>query len=53
MEVQYVESTIKITASFGVKMYQAESGLTIDQLISKADEYLYRAKADRNKVCQG
>ncbi len=53
MEVQYEGSTIKITASFGVKMYRPETEMSIDQLISRADEYLYRAKAVRNKVYKG
>ncbi len=53
MEVEYEGSTIKVTASFGVKMYRPQTEVSIDQLISKADENLYLAKGFRNNVYLG
>ncbi len=44
--------SIKLTASFGIASYSANSLLTEDQLIEKADQQLYIAKNQgRNQVC--
>jgi two-component system, cell cycle response regulator len=43
--------SLQITASVGVAVFPSEGVDTVDELLSKADEALYRAKADgRNKV---
>jgi two-component system cell cycle response regulator len=42
---------VKVTASFGVASLRVESGDTLDSLIKRADDALYRAKNDgRNRV---
>jgi diguanylate cyclase (GGDEF)-like protein len=44
------KEVIKITVSAGVAMY--EHGLSKDNLIARADQALYQAKAEgKNKVC--
>jgi two-component system, cell cycle response regulator len=43
---------IRITASFGISSYAPEPGETMDLLIKRADDALYRAKDEgRNRVC--
>ncbi len=43
---------LKLTASIGVSSYPSTSFETVDDLFARADEALYRAKADgRNRVC--
>ncbi|MFI5311285.1 MAG: diguanylate cyclase [Gemmatimonadales bacterium] len=43
---------VRLTASIGVASFPAPDIATVDDLFARADEALYRAKADgRNKVC--
>ena len=43
---------LKLTASIGVSSYPSTTVETVDDLFARADEALYRAKADgRNRVC--
>jgi len=43
---------VKITASIGVSSYPSTTIHSVDDLFARADEALYRAKADgRNRVC--
>lgn len=43
---------IRLTASIGVSSYPSTTINTVDDLFARADEALYRAKADgRNRVC--
>ena len=43
---------ITITASFGVASFRLESQDSLDSLIGRADEAMYRAKHEgRNRVC--
>ncbi|MHB8838516.1 MAG: GGDEF domain-containing response regulator [Gemmatimonadaceae bacterium] len=43
---------LKLTASIGVSSYPSATINTVDDLFARADEALYRAKADgRNRVC--
>lgn len=43
---------LKLTASIGVSSYPSTAVETVDELFARADEALYRAKADgRNRVC--
>ena len=43
---------LKLTASIGVSSYPSTTVQTVDDLFARADEALYRAKADgRNRVC--
>lgn len=43
---------LKLTASIGVSSYPSTAVETVDDLFARADEALYRAKADgRNRVC--
>ncbi len=58
---EYVQATpfaaaqgepVRITASIGVSSYPSTTVQSVDDLFARADEALYRAKADgRNKVC--
>jgi len=44
---------VKLTASIGVASYPTSEVHTVDDLFARADEALYRAKAEgRNRVCQ-
>jgi two-component system, cell cycle response regulator len=46
-----VES-LRLTASVGVSSYPSMAVSTVDDLFARADEALYRAKAEgRNRVC--
>lgn len=51
------EHKIRISASFGVIGFDpsgADDKITMDDMIARADEYLYQAKAEgRNRVCVG
>jgi len=55
MEIELPEtslSNIKMTASFGVASLLMESDESVDSLIKRADEAMYRAKnSGRNRVC--
>ena len=43
---------LRLTASIGVSSYPSTTVQTVDDLFARADEALYRAKADgRNRVC--
>ncbi len=43
---------LRLTASIGVSSYPSATISTVDDLFARADEALYRAKADgRNRVC--
>lgn len=43
---------VRLTASIGVSSYPSTTVQSVDDLFARADEALYRAKADgRNKVC--
>jgi diguanylate cyclase (GGDEF)-like protein len=43
---------IRVTMSFGVALYQPESGLSKDDWVKQADRALYEAKRrGRNRVC--
>lgn len=48
--IDYRGSKINATASFGVSTYEPNSGITIDSLISRADDQMYVAKRRRNSV---
>lgn len=51
LDIVFDHTIIHITASFGVT-YRANEDLLLDNLISKSDKLLYRAKAEgRNRVC--
>jgi two-component system cell cycle response regulator len=56
-ELRAREHRIRITASFGVIGFDpsgADDKITMDDIIARADEYLYQAKAEgRNRVCAG
>ena len=44
---------VRLTASIGVASYPTSEVHTVDDLFARADEALYRAKAEgRNRVCQ-
>lgn len=54
MEIMVPDSSksVSITASFGVTAYSVESRESMDSIIKKADDALYRAKNEgRNRVC--
>jgi two-component system, cell cycle response regulator len=54
MEIVFPDGSrsIRITASFGVACFLLESQESIDSLIKRADEAMYRAKNEgRNRVC--
>ena len=51
MKITWRDTTITITASFGVTGGIIPQGMALDDIIQKSDEALYRAKADgRNRV---
>lgn len=50
-EIDCKGSNIRVTASFGLASYYPDSKMSIDALISKADEQMYIAKRKRNSVC--
>lgn len=46
------EADLPVTATFGVAVWQSDGGISVDQAIALADEYLYRGKrGGRNRVC--
>jgi diguanylate cyclase (GGDEF)-like protein/PAS domain S-box-containing protein len=50
-EVKYEAQSLKVTASFGLALIQKESGLTLEQLIDRADQALYQSKREgRNRI---
>jgi diguanylate cyclase (GGDEF)-like protein len=50
-EVKFEVWSLKVTASFGLALIQKESGLTLEQMIDRADQALYQSKRDgRNRV---
>ena len=50
-EVKFEAWNLKVTASFGLALIQKESGLTLEQMIDRADQALYQSKrAGRNRV---
>jgi diguanylate cyclase (GGDEF)-like protein len=50
-EVKFEAWSLKVTASFGLALIQKESGLTLEQLIDRADQALYQSKRDgRNRI---
>lgn len=57
MEIEEQNRTIKITASFGVTGFDADTDdqkVSPDAVINRADEQLYKAKREgRNRVCAG
>ncbi len=56
-ELKVRGNKIRVTASFGVIGFDpigADDKITMDDMIARADEYLYQAKAEgRNRVCAG
>lgn len=55
MEVRLADSmqSVRITASFGTATRATESEDSVELLVKRADDALYRAKAEgRNRVCQ-
>jgi len=50
LNIYYNSTLIKITISIGVAQYKLAMGKDTDAFISKADECLYRAKANRNCI---
>lgn len=53
LNIYYNSTLIRITISIGVAQYKLEMGTDTDAFISKADEYLYQAKANRNCIVSG
>jgi len=50
-EVKYEAQRLRVTASFGLALIQKESGLTLEQLIDRADQALYQSKKNgRNRI---
>ncbi|HHY27647.1 MAG TPA: diguanylate cyclase [Desulfitobacterium dehalogenans] len=52
LEVDYLDSLIKVTGSFGVAAYDSHSSDTLDELIERADSAMYMAKHHKNTVYQ-
>lgn len=52
LEVEYMNSRIKVTGSFGVASYDQNSSDTLDELIERADSAMYMAKNHKNTVYQ-
>lgn len=50
MEIEHNSEIIKVTASFGVAFFDAESGEDIDSIIARVDDMMYHAKSKRNSV---
>ena len=50
LKIFYNSALIRFTVSIGVAQYKLEMGTDTNAFISKADEYLYRAKANRNCI---
>ena len=50
-EMTYQFNKVKITVSLGVAALECDCHETIDALISKADQAMYRAKKTRDQVC--
>jgi diguanylate cyclase (GGDEF)-like protein/PAS domain S-box-containing protein len=51
IEAKFETQTIRVTASLGLAVMQNETHLTLEQLIDRADQALYRSKATgRNRV---
>lgn len=52
MPIEFDDRMIKITASFGVGIYQQENDYTPDTFVDAVDQFLYQAKQQgRNQVC--
>jgi diguanylate cyclase (GGDEF)-like protein/PAS domain S-box-containing protein len=50
-EVKYEVQSLKVTASVGLALLQGESGVTLEQLIDRADQALYQSKKNgRNRI---
>lgn len=50
-EVKFEAWNLKVTASFGLALIQKESGLTLEQMIDRADQALYQSKKNgRNRI---
>ena len=50
-EVSFKSQCIKVTVSIGVAVFEQENGPTLERLIDRADQALYRSKAGgRNRV---
>ena len=50
-EVKFEVWSLKVTASFGLALIQNESGLTLEQMIDRADQALYQSKKNgRNRI---
>lgn len=52
LDIEYMGFQISITGSFGVVCYEYDSIVSMDQLISRADEAMYKAKNHKNTVYQ-
>ena len=50
LEVYHNSQRIELTASLGAAMYYKEFGVDTDAYLGRADDFLYRAKLDRNCV---
>ncbi len=52
--VKLGDTTVKLTASFGVDVYEGDKTLPAKSFINQTDQFLLQAKADgRNRVCHG